>query len=135
YEITRTDGTFVDGHMMTNKLVRADDGTYSGYVVLKGHIVSEQKELYDLKAKHRKTAGTEAQAEAGAEHGEHKAIQVEGSQIKAMSNYGHWHNTDTASDFTLSALHALHVIGGALDIASRWGPRPKRRITQLRRLS
>src|SRR5438270_13839096 len=31
YEITRTDGTFVDGHMMTNKLVRADDGTYSGY--------------------------------------------------------------------------------------------------------
>ncbi len=111
YEIALTNGKFADGHMVPheNKLVRADDGTYSGYAVIKGHVVDKREELYDLKAKHHKTAGTEAQAEAAAKHSGHEAIRVEGSEIKAMSNYGPWHNTYTAIYFTLTGLHALHV--------------------------
>ena len=39
-----------------------------------------------------------------------------------MSSYGPWHNTYTAIYFTLTGLHALHVIGGALVIGFLWGP-------------
>ena len=35
------------------------------------------------------------------------------AQIEKMSNYGPWHNTYLAIYFTLTGLHALHVIGGA----------------------
>ena len=39
-----------------------------------------------------------------------------------MENYGPWHNTYMAIYFTLTGLHALHVIGGALVIFFIWGP-------------
>jgi len=39
-----------------------------------------------------------------------------------MENYGPWHNTYLAIYFTLTGLHALHVIGGALVIGYIWGP-------------
>lgn len=58
-----------------------------------------------------------------AKHGQHAAeVKIETSQIKKMENYGPWHNTYLAIYFTLTALHALHVIGGALVIAYLWGP-------------
>ena len=41
---------------------------------------------------------------------------------KCMENYGPWHNTYMAIYFTLTGLHALHVIGGALVIGFIWGP-------------
>jgi len=124
YEVTLADGTFVDGHMVPheNKLARQDDGTYTGYAIFSGHTVKEEKELYDLHSKHKKT---EAQAETASTHAEHQEIRVEGSQIKKMSNYGPWHNTYTAIYFTLTGLHALHVIGGAIVIGFLWGPGAK----------
>ena len=125
YEAVLTNGKFVDGHMGENKLVRQDDGTYTGYAILKGHTVDKEEELYDLKAKPKKTEGTEAQAEAASKHGGHEEIRVEGSQIKKISNYGPWHNTYTAIYFTLTGLHALHVIGGAIVIGFLWGPGSK----------
>ena len=39
-----------------------------------------------------------------------------------LETYGPWHNTYLAIYFTLTALHALHVIGGALVIGYLWGP-------------
>ena len=42
-----------------------------------------------------------------------------------MDNYGPWHNTYTAIYFTLTGLHALHVIGGALVIGFLWVPAGK----------
>ena len=39
-----------------------------------------------------------------------------------MENYGPWHSTYMAIYFTLTGLHALHVIGGALVIFFIWGP-------------
>jgi cytochrome c oxidase subunit 3 len=113
YEIGLADGKFADGHMVENKLVPVDGG-YTGYVVIKGHEVEKREELYDLHSKHGR-----------AEAAEHKEIRIEGPQIKSMSNYGPWHNTYTAIYFTLTGLHALHVIGGALVIGFLWGPGSK----------
>ena len=42
-----------------------------------------------------------------------------------MSNYGPWHNTYMAIYFTLTGLHALHVLGGAIVIGYFFGPGSK----------
>ncbi len=42
-----------------------------------------------------------------------------------MESYGPWHNTYLAIYFTLTGLHALHVIGGAIVIGYLWGPGSK----------
>jgi cytochrome c oxidase subunit 3 len=49
-------------------------------------------------------------------------ISIKKSDVKYMESYGPWHNTYTAIYFTLTGLHALHVIGGALVIGFIWGP-------------
>jgi hypothetical protein len=48
-----------------------------------------------------------------------------GHQIKTMENYGPWHNTYLAIYFTLTGLHALHVIAGCIVIFAIWGPLAK----------
>lgn len=105
YEIALADGRTADGHFVENKLTKEGNG-YSGYAVIKGHIVSDRKELFDLH-EHRPA---------------HQEIRLEGSQIKSLENYGPWHHTYLAIYFTLTGLHALHVIGGALVIGFLWGP-------------
>jgi cytochrome c oxidase subunit 3 len=52
-------------------------------------------------------------------------ITIPGAEIAKMGNYGPWHNTYTAIYFTLTGLHALHVIGGAIVIGFLWGPGSK----------
>ena len=42
-----------------------------------------------------------------------------------MENYGPWHNTYLAIYFTLTGLHALHIIGGSIVIGYLWGPGSK----------
>ena len=42
-----------------------------------------------------------------------------------VQNYGPWHNTYMAIYFTLTGLHALHVLGGALVIGYFLGPGAK----------
>ncbi len=77
--------------------------------VVDGHLVEKTKEHVVI--------------HPAAKHGQHAAdVRIETSQIKKMENYGPWHNTYLAIYFTLTALHALHVIGGALVIAYLWGP-------------
>jgi cytochrome c oxidase subunit III len=49
-------------------------------------------------------------------------ITIKRADIKYMENYGPWHNTYTAIYFTLTGLHALHVIGGTIVIFFIWGP-------------
>jgi cytochrome c oxidase subunit III len=99
YEIILKDGKIADGHLVKRT---ADEVTISG------HYVEDQKELYDLRA-------------TGALH-EHKEITIPKAQIKKMENYGPWHSTYLAIYFTLTGLHALHVIGGAIVIGFLWGP-------------
>jgi cytochrome c oxidase subunit 3 len=45
--------------------------------------------------------------------------------IEKRTTWGPWANTYLAIYFTLTGLHALHVIAGALVIAYFWGPGSK----------
>ena len=81
--------------------------------VVDGHLVERTKDEVVIHEK----------AKAGEEHGAEVKIAV--ADIKKMENYGPWHNTYLAIYFTLTGLHALHVIGGAVVIGFLWGPGSK----------
>ncbi|HOB32958.1 MAG TPA: cytochrome c oxidase subunit 3, partial [Verrucomicrobiota bacterium] len=98
YEVTLKDGRIADGH-----LKEATDT----HVTISGRFVEEREELYDL---HKHKA-----------HG-HETITIAREDIEKLSNYGPRHNTYMAIYFTLTGLHALHVIGGAIVIGYLWGP-------------
>lgn len=102
YEITLKDGKIADGHLVAQTAEN---------VTIKGHYVEDRKELFDMRA-------------SGASH-EHKELTIARSDIKKMENYGPWHTTYLAIYFTLTGLHALHVIGGAIVIGFLWGPGAK----------
>jgi len=108
YEIALNDGKIADGHFVENKL-KLVNGAYTGYAVLKGHVVADRKEIFNP---HEHPA-------------KHEEIRLEGAQIKSLENYGPWHHTYLAIYFTLTGLHALHVIGGAIVIGFLWGPGSK----------
>jgi len=57
--------------------------------------------------------------------GAHEAVKVKASDIKRISAFVPGHSTYFAIYFTLTALHGLHVLGGALVIAFLWGPGAK----------
>jgi len=95
------DGRFADGHLIES---------HPDHVVISGHYVTDRTELYDLHT-HK--------------HAKHEELTIPRAQIKRMENYGPWHNTYTAIYFTLTGLHALHVIGGAIVIGFLWGPGSK----------
>jgi cytochrome c oxidase subunit III len=99
YEIALKDGRIADGHLVESK---------PDHIAIEGHYVGDRKELYDLHS-----------AKA---HQKHERIKLQRSEIKSMDNYGPWHNTYMAIYFTLTGLHALHVIGGAIVIGFLWGP-------------
>jgi cytochrome c oxidase subunit 3 len=109
YEIVLNDGRIADGHLKEKT---------KETVVIMGHWVPTAEE-----------AASEAKAEVNApatahkaEHEEHAEISIKTADIKKMQNYGPWHNTYLAIYFTLTGLHALHVIGGSLVIFMIWGP-------------
>lgn len=103
YQILKTDGTYVDGHMVEKT---------ADHVILNGFEAKELGEINNPKA-------------YGDKHHEHKNITVPTAEIKKIGNYGPWHNTYMAIYFTLTGLHALHVIGGALVIWFLWAPGAK----------
>jgi cytochrome c oxidase subunit 3 len=114
YTIKLKDGTFADGHLV-NKTLTGNMGNYSGEITIKGHTVKDETELFDLKkAAHHKEGG-EAAGES-----EHKEITIAGAQIANVSNYAPSHHPYNAIYFTLTGLHALHVIGGAIVIGYLW---------------
>jgi cytochrome c oxidase subunit III len=110
YEIILKDGRTVDGHLKENT---------KDEVVVHGHYVNPEEAA---KVTH---AWQEREIK-------HEEITVKKSDIKVrpdgqldMENYGPWHSTYMAIYFTLTGLHALHVIGGALVIGFLWGPGSK----------
>ena len=96
YEVIMKDGRVADGHMVEQT---------TDEVVLHGHIVADRAELMHP-----------------AKDVRHSEIKIPTENIAKIDNYGPWHNTYLAIYFTLTGLHALHVIGGALVIGYLWGP-------------
>jgi cytochrome c oxidase subunit 3 len=56
---------------------------------------------------------------------EHAPVEIKTADIKRLSPFSPAHSTYFGIYFTLTALHALHVLGGALVIAYLWGPGAK----------
>jgi cytochrome c oxidase subunit 3 len=123
YTVILKDGTKIDGHLESAETtlpvsafaqpIIADGklpkgGKATDKVVLHGWIPPSEAELMDPPLNH-----------------EAKTIEIPADKIKFMDNYGPWHNTYTAIYFTLTGLHALHVIGGAIVIFAIWGPLAK----------
>jgi len=106
YEIKLNNGTFADGHLVEESkdfdLVKK-----TGTVTLHGRIVADEKELMDLRAPVAQTAKLDE-------------VTVAATDIKSMGNYGPRHNTFTAIYFTLTGLHALHILGGTIVIFYFW---------------
>lgn len=98
YEIQLKDGRIADGHLEEQN---------DKEVVIHGRIVTDKMDLYDLRAQ-----GNIKLDE----------IKIDRSDIVKMENYGPWHNTYTALYFTLTGLHALHILGGTIVIFYLWGP-------------
>lgn len=100
YEITLKDGKVADGHLL--------EKTKDEVVLHHARFVTDHAELM---------------VPYHGEHGEELRFPME--SIAKMENYGPWHNSYLAIYFTLTALHALHVIGGAIVIGFLWGPGSK----------
>ena len=100
YEIHLKDGRIADGH-----LVAQDDQ----HVTIEGRIIPGDQEtlLYDLRSQ---------------KNIPHDEITLDRSNIAKMENYGPRHNTFTAIYFTMTGLHALHILGGSIVIGFLWGP-------------
>jgi len=97
------EGRIADGHLVERT---------PAHVILHGIMADKSEDLASRRG-------------PGARHFEHAEIKIETAQIRSIQNYGPWHNTYLAIYFTLTALHALHVIGGALVIGYLWGPGSK----------
>jgi len=122
YSIKLADGKLADGHLVS-KSSDFNLEKKTGHIVIDGHIVDlaskkgadleeELKKIYDLRSPEGRAV-------------KHEELDLAAAQIASMENYGPWHNTYTAIYFTLTGLHALHVIGGAIVIAFLWGPGSK----------
>jgi cytochrome c oxidase subunit 3 len=123
YQVILKDGTVVDGHLQKPETTmpvswieqpvivdgRLPKGTKdTDTVVLDGWYPPTQAEVMNPPLGH-----------------EEKKIEIPANKIKFMENYGPWHSTYTAIYFTLTGLHALHVIAGAIVIFAIWGPLAK----------
>lgn len=116
YEVTFTDGRKITGHIERNPMfwTRARlDG------------VKDAKTGQLLKPPVEEITFT-PDPPKGQPHGAHPpAMKIARGDIKKLECYGPFHNTYFAIYFTLTGLHALHVIGGALVIGWIWGPGAK----------
>ena len=73
-------------------------------------------------AGHEASGKAEAHAEGKDAHVEHPVMKIKATDIKWMSAFVPSHSTYFAIYFTMTGLHALHVIGGALVLAFFWLP-------------
>ncbi len=104
YEIHLTDGRIADGHMLENK-------AGSDHILIHGRYIANPNELIDLHT-HKPPEKLEE-------------INLARANIKEMQSYGPWHNNYLALYFTLTGLHGLHVLCGAVVIGFLWGPGSK----------
>ena len=113
YEVWKTDGTRMTGHIEGSPYFWRTE-------------TLEHKKLDSIKffpdADHYTTPRRDRKHEA---HGEHHEVEIKTAEIKRLSAFVPGHSTYFAIYFTLTALHGLHVLGGALVIAYIWGPGAK----------
>lgn len=130
FAILKKDGSVVDGHLIEKTAdhitvhPNPHPETRVRFLTEKADVVVEGE---GAAGAHHGTQATETKAAAPVvEHaGGHEGITVKTEDIAKAERYGPWHHTYLAIYFTLTGLHALHVIGGALVIGYIWGPGAK----------
>jgi cytochrome c oxidase subunit 3 len=129
YAVLKKDGTVVDGHLVEKT---------ADHITLHPTEHPENRVRFLIEKTDAVPAAHEAKAEASPAH-EAKAGAVAGTPAESshhevvipladtvkVENYTPKHHPYLAIYFTLTGLHALHVIGGALVIAYIWGPGAK----------
>jgi cytochrome c oxidase subunit 3 len=115
YEVWKTDGTRLTGHL---------DTPGSHYFQNLDKIKAAKLESIKLiKDPFHYTVPAKEQAEhSKAGHVAHETLEIKVAEIKRLESFVPKHSTYFGIYFTLTALHALHVLGGALVIAYLWGP-------------
>jgi len=120
YEVWMKDGKRMTGHL------EMEGGSH--YFVTLDKIKAHKLETITMVPDpFHYTIPAKVQAELKKEgHGEHgKPEQLKVADIARLSAFVPGHSTYFGIYFTLTALHALHVLGGALVIAYLWGPGAK----------
>jgi cytochrome c oxidase subunit 3 len=130
YEIHLAGGKIADGHFKSATYVnqeskeQLDERSFCGnaFTVISGN-TTNNFELASVTIDGRYVKGEEELIDLRAQKDIHETeIKIPRSQIKDMQNYGPWHNTYLALYFTLTGLHALHILGGSIVIGYLWGP-------------
>jgi len=115
YEVWKTDGARMTGHVEGSPYFWSTETLKDKKL---DHIVFHPDP-------HHYTEPVKPHAGAAAEHEGHAAITIPVAEIARLSAFVPAHSTYFAIYFTLTALHGLHVFGGALVIGYLWGPGAK----------
>jgi cytochrome c oxidase subunit 3 len=114
YEVWKKDGTRMTGHLEGKPM----------FLTL-AKLQQQGKEKIEFIADpHHYSEGKMAMHER-ASHAEHKTVEIAVADIKRLSAFVPAHSTYFAVYFTLTALHGLHVLGGAIVMAFLFGPGSK----------
>lgn len=110
----------------TKTLAGATELKDAGGKVIKAAVPPVESFKMELDPFHYKLTPKElAKARKEAKGHPHETIEIKASDVKRLSAFVPAHSTYFAVYFTLTALHALHVLGGALVIFYIWGPGAK----------
>jgi cytochrome c oxidase subunit III len=109
YEVWLNDGRQFTGHIEGNP-------AFMTHLTLRDP--KKPVESFKFHTDPKKHAAGEGHAAAA--HGEEMVIKT--ADVKRLSSYVPAHSTYFAIYFTMTALHALHVLAGALVMAYFWGP-------------
>jgi cytochrome c oxidase subunit 3 len=123
YEVWKTDGSRLTGHL---------EGKPMFMTLAKVKEAKQEKIEFIPDAHHYSEGRLAARKHDG---GEHKAVEIAVKDIKRLSAFVPAHSTYFAIYFTLTALHALHVLGGALVIGYLFGPGSKMWFTDPERFT
>jgi cytochrome c oxidase subunit III len=141
YEVWKTDGTRMTGHIEAAETVQVVDGVSVTNEVHKPYFWNTQTlktlsvpSIEFLADPHHYSEGRAATLE-DASAKEHKHVEIPVSEIKRLSAFVPAHSTYFAIYFTLTGLHALHVLGGAIVIGFLFGPGSKMWFTDPERFT
>lgn len=115
YEVWLNDGRRLTGHLEGNPWLW-NTATLKARQLER---ISLQTDPHHYADPHRPLPG---QSRTGDHGGHGPKIEIATADIRRLSAFVPAHSTYFAIYFTLTALHALHVLGGALVIGYLWGP-------------
>ena len=118
YEVNLKDGRVVDGHLLESD---ADKIVIHGHYVDKAAAAKVTHAWQERAIKNEEITVNKSDIRIRLDNGV-PAVGADGKPALDMENYGPRHLTYMSIYFTLTGLHALHVIGGALVIGFLWGP-------------